>query len=105
MTTGDVLVVYSLSFSLIKILPGPGFDLGSTAGESCVLAAYLPIQKKGNEFNDWDDESDEVMGRKQKIGIASICRLRRLLYIRWAVVCQITIRHETDQLVKEEALL
>ena len=31
MTTGDV--VYSLRFSLIKILPEPGFDLGSTAGE------------------------------------------------------------------------
>ena len=37
MTTGDV--VYSLRFSLIKILPEPGFDLGSTAGESCVLTA------------------------------------------------------------------
>ena len=39
MTTGDV--VYSLRFSLIKILPEPGFDLGSTAGESCVLTAGL----------------------------------------------------------------
>ena len=39
MTTGDV--VYSLRFSLIKILPEPGFDLGSTAGESCVLTARL----------------------------------------------------------------
>ena len=29
MTTGDV--VYSLRFSLIKILPEPGFNLGSTA--------------------------------------------------------------------------
>ena len=39
MTTGDV--VYSLRFSLIKILPEPGFDLGSTAEESCVLTARL----------------------------------------------------------------
>ena len=39
MTTGDV--VYSLRFSLIKILPEPRFDLGSTAGESCVLTARL----------------------------------------------------------------
>ena len=39
MTTGDV--VYSLRFSLIKILPEPGFDLGSTAGESCVLTAHI----------------------------------------------------------------
>ena len=39
MTTGDV--VYSLRFSLIKILPEPGFNLGSTAGESCVLNARL----------------------------------------------------------------
>ena len=39
MPTGDV--VYSLRFSLIKILPAPGFDLGSTAGESCVLTARL----------------------------------------------------------------
>ena len=39
MTTGDV--VYSLRFSLIKILPEPGFDPGSTAGESCVLTARL----------------------------------------------------------------
>ena len=42
MTTGDV--VYSLRFSLIKILPEPGFDLGSTAGESCVLTARLHMQ-------------------------------------------------------------
>ena len=41
MTTGDV--VYSLRFSLIKILPEPGFDLGSTAGESCVLTARLHL--------------------------------------------------------------
>ena len=39
MTTGDV--VYSLRFSLIIILPEPGFDLGSTAGESNVLTARL----------------------------------------------------------------
>ena len=39
MTTGEV--VYSLRFSLIKILPEPGFDFGSTAGESCVLTARL----------------------------------------------------------------
>ena len=39
MTTEDV--VYSLRFSLIKILPEPGFDLGSTAGESSVLTAKL----------------------------------------------------------------
>ena len=39
MVTGDV--VYSLRFSQIKILPEPGFDLGSTAGESCVLNARL----------------------------------------------------------------
>ena len=39
MTTEDV--VYSLRFTLIKILPEPGFDLGSTAGESCVLTARL----------------------------------------------------------------
>ena len=39
MTTGDT--VYSLKFSLIKILPEPRFDLGSTAGESCVLTARL----------------------------------------------------------------
>ena len=37
MTTGDV--VYR--FSLIKILPEPGFDFGSTAGESSVLTARL----------------------------------------------------------------
>ena len=37
MTTGDV--VYSLKFSLIKILPEPGFKLRSTAGESSVLTA------------------------------------------------------------------
>ena len=42
MTTGDV--VYSLRFSLIKILPEPGFDLGSTAGESCVLTARLHMR-------------------------------------------------------------
>ena len=41
MTTGDV--VYSLRFSLIKILPESGFDLRSTAGESCVLTARLHI--------------------------------------------------------------
>ena len=34
MTTGGV--VYSLRFSLIKILPEPGFELRSTAGESGV---------------------------------------------------------------------
>ena len=39
MTSGDV--VYSLRFSLIKILPGPGFELRSTAGESSVLTARL----------------------------------------------------------------
>ena len=39
MTTGNV--VYSLRFSLIKILLEPGFDLGSTAGESSVLTARL----------------------------------------------------------------
>ena len=39
MATGNV--VYSLRFSLIKILPEPGFDLGSTAGESSVLTAKL----------------------------------------------------------------
>ena len=39
MTTGDV--VYSLRFSLIKILPEPGFDLGATVGESSVLTARL----------------------------------------------------------------
>ena len=39
MATGDV--VYSLRFSLIKILPESGFDLGSTAGEFCVLTARL----------------------------------------------------------------
>ena len=39
MATGDV--VYSLIFSLIKILPEPEFDLGSTAGESSVLTARL----------------------------------------------------------------
>ena len=37
MTTVDV--VYSRRFSLIKILPELGFDLGSTAGESSVLTA------------------------------------------------------------------
>ena len=41
MTTGDV--VYSLRFSLIKILPEPVFDLGSTAGESSVLTARLHL--------------------------------------------------------------
>ena len=41
MATGNV--VYSLRFSLIKILPEPGFDLGSTAGESSVLTAKLHI--------------------------------------------------------------
>ena len=39
MTTGDV--VYSLRFPLIQIFPGPGFDLGSTTGESSVLTARL----------------------------------------------------------------
>ena len=39
MTTGDV--VYSLRFSLIKILPEPVFDLGSTAGEFSVLTVYI----------------------------------------------------------------
>ena len=39
MATGDV--VYSLRFSLIKILPEPGFDFRSRAGESCVLTARL----------------------------------------------------------------
>ena len=39
MATGNV--VYSLRFSLIKILPEPGFDLGSTAGESSVLTVKL----------------------------------------------------------------
>ena len=42
MTTRDV--VYNLRFSLAKILPEPGFDLGSTAGESCVLTARLHMQ-------------------------------------------------------------
>ena len=37
MATGNV--VYSLRFSLIKILPEPGFDLGSTV--SSVLTAKL----------------------------------------------------------------
>ena len=41
MTTGDV--VYSLRFSLTKILPELGFDLGSTAGESSVLSARLQM--------------------------------------------------------------
>ena len=41
MTTGDV--VYSLRISLIKILPEPGFDLGSRVGESRVLTAKLHI--------------------------------------------------------------
>ena len=48
MTTGDV--VYSLRFSLIKILPEPGFDLGSTAGESCVLTARLHMLYKASDF-------------------------------------------------------
>ena len=39
MTTGDV--VYSLRFSLIKILPEPGFELRPTAGESSVLTTRL----------------------------------------------------------------
>ena len=39
MTTGDV--VYSLRFSLIKILHEPGFDLGLTAEESRVRTAKL----------------------------------------------------------------
>ena len=39
MTTEDV--VYSLRFSLIKVLPEPGFHLCSTVGESCVLTARL----------------------------------------------------------------
>ena len=38
MTTGDG--VYSLRFSLVKILPELRFDLGSTAGESGVLTAH-----------------------------------------------------------------
>ena len=48
MTTGDV--VYNLRFSLIKILPEPGFDLGSTAGESCVLTARLHMLKCNNSL-------------------------------------------------------
>ena len=48
MTTGDV--VYSLRFSLIKILPEPGFDLGSTAGESCVLTARLHMLYKNKRI-------------------------------------------------------
>ena len=39
MTTRDV--VYSLRFSLIKILPEPEFEFWSTAGESSVLTARL----------------------------------------------------------------
>ena len=39
MTTG--YVVYGMRFSLIKLLPEPGFDLESTAGESSVLTARL----------------------------------------------------------------
>ena len=40
MTTGDV--VYSLRYSLIKSAePEPGFDLGSTAGESSTLTTRL----------------------------------------------------------------
>ena len=50
MTTGDV--VYSLRFSLIKILPEPGFDLGSTAGESCVLTARLHMLYKHMKYRD-----------------------------------------------------
>ena len=49
MTTGDV--VYSLRFSLIKILPEPGFDLGSTAGESCVLTARLHMLDNNFSFH------------------------------------------------------
>ena len=37
----DVHVIYSLRFSLIKILPEPVFKLGSTAGESSVLTSRL----------------------------------------------------------------
>ena len=48
MTTGDV--VYSLRFSPIKILPEPGFDLGSTAGEASVLTARLHIMTTLNEL-------------------------------------------------------
>ena len=36
MTTGDVVYIHSLKFC-----QEPGFDLGSTAGESCVLTARL----------------------------------------------------------------
>ena len=60
MTTGDV--VYSLRFSLIKILPEPGFDLGSTAGESCVLTArlhmlYCTDDKDPKKYDNYTDAS------------------------------------------------
>ena len=57
MTTGDV--VYSLRFSLIKILPEPGFDLGSTAGESCVLTARL----QSNLFRNRLESSENIIIR------------------------------------------
>ena len=49
MTTRDV--VYSLRFSLTKTLPEPGFDLGLTAGESCVLTARLHMLYNNNNNN------------------------------------------------------
>ena len=63
MTTGDV--VYSLRFSLIKILPEPGFDLGSTAGESCVLTAHsiIFLPTIFNYFND------------RERGVISFCKI------------------------------
>ena len=51
MTTGDV--VYSLRFSLIKILPELGFDLGMIAGESSVLTARLHMLSGGGGTSSW----------------------------------------------------
>ena len=70
MTTGDV--VYSLRFSLIKILPGPGFDLGSTAGESCVLTARLHMLYAGARMV---PDSAGMMSYKQYSIISIISKL------------------------------
>ena len=75
MTTGDL--VYSLRFSLIKILPEPGFDLGSTAGESCVLTARLHmLYISQGRTQDFDG------GAKNFFSDLEICMLPALWIVR-----------------------
>ena len=90
MTTGDV--VHSLRFSLIKIFPESGFDLGSTSGESSVLTTRLHMQ------SDMPDSTDllgvSVNSRIRDRTVTSsiqkfYCRVNSVLYDFKDIPCDV----------------